>query len=70
MSNMRCGVLLQVWRKASQRGSNLLGWTLVHLYKLEMFWHSLWLLLEIAIRSAAQGNINFCDTQNVLTCTE
>ncbi|BDA43779.1 probable cystic fibrosis transmembrane conductance regulator [Coccomyxa sp. Obi] len=44
---------LKVRRKASQRRSNLLGWTLVHLYKLEMFWHSLWLLLEIAIRVAS-----------------
>lgn len=43
-------IYLQNKYKGKQTRSNLLGWALVRLYRLEMFWHTIWLLLEIAIR--------------------
>lgn len=42
--------VLQAQSKGIQKKSNLLGWTFVRLYRLEMLWHSVWLILEIVIR--------------------
>lgn len=43
---------LQNKYNGKQTRSNLLGWALVRLYRLEMLGHTIWLLLEIAIRCA------------------
>ena len=36
--------------KGQQKPRNLLFWTLVNMYRLEMIWHSLLLIVEIAVR--------------------
>lgn len=33
-----------------QKPRNVLGWTLVKMYRREMFWHAVLLLIEVAIR--------------------